>query len=275
MKYKLISCDFDKTLTSKLDVIPQKNIIAIKNYIEHGGIFCLNTGRSLDSLLSRLAETELKDVDLPSVCDQGGRAYINHMSKCIMANPFEHDYIINVVKLLESLPIGFILYGESGIVYGGNSKTMIYFVNLLRLKDNSLKVKKVSDYLLANPSKQIYKINIFKIAKDITYYVKKINEVFPGLHWVSDGELFSETVPSKVDKGLGHLKLCEYFNIDVKDTIAIGDSLNDLEMIEVAGLGISVGNGCKQLKEIANLVVEDSDDSAVSLVIERVLTDSI
>jgi phosphoglycolate phosphatase len=53
-------------------------------------------------------------------------------------------------------------------------------------------------------------------------------------------------------------------DLEASDFVAIGDSANDVEMFEVAGFGIAVGNGDAQIKEIANYITEASfGDGAV------------
>ncbi|MGL5617623.1 MAG: YcsE-related riboflavin metabolism phosphatase [Metamycoplasmataceae bacterium] len=52
-------------------------------------------------------------------------------------------------------------------------------------------------------------------------------------------------------------RLAEQLNLDTKQIIAFGDGENDMEMIEMVGLGIAMGNAIDKLKEIANDVAED------------------
>lgn len=62
----------------------------------------------------------------------------------------------------------------------------------------------------------------------------------------------------KINKGIGLQKLAALMDLETCDFVAIGDSANDVEMFEVAGFGIAVGNGDAQIKEIANYVTEAS-----------------
>jgi len=56
----------------------------------------------------------------------------------------------------------------------------------------------------------------------------------------------------EVNKGTGLLKVAELMGIEPEDFIAIGDSVNDVEMLEVAGFGIAVGNGDPELRSVAD-----------------------
>ena len=50
---------------------------------------------------------------------------------------------------------------------------------------------------------------------------------------------------------------------DLKDTFAFGDSRNDLEMLEAAGVAVVMGNGSKEAKEAADYVTTDLDEDGI------------
>jgi hydroxymethylpyrimidine pyrophosphatase-like HAD family hydrolase len=64
------------------------------------------------------------------------------------------------------------------------------------------------------------------------------------------GELTQENV----HKGKAILELALYLGVSQKDTIAIGDSANDMEMLETAGVGIAMGNASPEVKDAADEV---------------------
>lgn len=59
---------------------------------------------------------------------------------------------------------------------------------------------------------------------------------------------------TKINKGIGLEKLAGLMGLKAREFVAIGDSVNDVEMFEASGLGIAVGNGDEQIKEIADYV---------------------
>ena len=68
----LLSCDFDRTLTAPDSTIPQRNLDAIRYFMENGGAFTVNTGRSL--VMSR-ALLDRVPVNAPVILYNGGAAY--------------------------------------------------------------------------------------------------------------------------------------------------------------------------------------------------------
>ena len=63
---------------------------------------------------------------------------------------------------------------------------------------------------------------------------------------------------TKINKGVGLMKLASMMGLKSEDFVAIGDSENDVEMFEVSGFGIAVGNGDEIIKEAADYVTEAS-----------------
>ncbi len=49
-------------------------------------------------------------------------------------------------------------------------------------------------------------------------------------------------------KGNGLYTLAEYLNISVENTVAIGDGLNDVSMMEKANISIAMGNAVEEIK---------------------------
>ena len=68
------------------------------------------------------------------------------------------------------------------------------------------------------------------------------------------GAINGELINKAFNKGLAVERLRAYLGIPIDDTIAFGDSMNDLEMIQTAKLGICMGNGSEALKKIADEV---------------------
>ncbi len=66
-----------------------------------------------------------------------------------------------------------------------------------------------------------------------------------------------------VSKGKALEFIAERIGIDTKDFVAIGDSENDIEMLEVAGFGIAVANADLKLKEVADMVTSKPDGDGV------------
>lgn len=72
-----------------------------------------------------------------------------------------------------------------------------------------------------------------------------------------------------IDKGKGLLLLAKMLGIPPAQTMAIGDSSNDLPMLQAAGLSVAMGNATAQAKAAAHALTADNDHDGVALAIER------
>ncbi len=70
-------------------------------------------------------------------------------------------------------------------------------------------------------------------------------------------------VDENVSKGKALKFIAENLGIDVENFAAIGDSENDMDLFEVAGIGIAVANAHLKLKEIADIVTSKPDGDGV------------
>ena len=68
------------------------------------------------------------------------------------------------------------------------------------------------------------------------------------------GIVNGELINRAFSKGDGLKRICACLGVDTADTIAFGDSLNDLSLLEAAGTGVCMGNGNKALKKHADIV---------------------
>ena len=63
--------------------------------------------------------------------------------------------------------------------------------------------------------------------------------------------------------------LCRHMGIKNEDTYAIGDSVNDLDMLSFVGHGIAMGNGTPPAKEAAEFVTTDIYDDGIKHAMEH------
>lgn len=72
----------------------------------------------------------------------------------------------------------------------------------------------------------------------------------------ASGKIAGEITPSVVNKAAGIQSILTKEEIDKKDVIAVGDSDNDIEMLQLAGCGIAMGNGNEAVKAAADYVTK-------------------
>lgn len=81
-------------------------------------------------------------------------------------------------------------------------------------------------------------------------------------------DFLAELVLSDITKASGIERLIGYLGDNVDSVVAIGDGPNDIEMIQYASIGIAMGNGCDELKSIADFVTDDIESDGLRKAIE-------
>ncbi|MNJ68393.1 putative phosphatase [compost metagenome] len=85
----------------------------------------------------------------------------------------------------------------------------------------------------------------------------------PSVHVTKSKPNFLEFMHNEGTKGHALKFIANHFGCGLNETIAIGDSWNDHEMLEAAGLGIAMGNAIPALKEIADYVTLSNNEDGV------------
>jgi len=78
-----------------------------------------------------------------------------------------------------------------------------------------------------------------------------------------------EFTAANVNKGLGLKFLAKELGISIEETMAVGDSGNDAEMLMAAGLGVAMENASKEIKAIADVVTLTNEECGVAHAIEQ------
>ena len=80
---------------------------------------------------------------------------------------------------------------------------------------------------------------------------------------------FIEINDKGISKGVSLDSLCKKFGLTNENVMALGDGLNDLSMIEFAGMGVAVDNANPTLKEAANFISKSNDEDGFAYAIEK------
>ena len=85
--------------------------------------------------------------------------------------------------------------------------------------------------------------------------VKLLEQHFPQVKCpMFAGKVGADIVEQEASQAEGLKRLCSYWGIDIRNTAAFGDSMNDVEIAKEAGIGIAMGNSVEELKKEADYV---------------------
>lgn len=85
---------------------------------------------------------------------------------------------------------------------------------------------------------------------------------------ISDPHLIQIIHPS-VDKGAALARVAEYYGVEQRHVMAVGDAPNDAGMLRWAGLGAAMANGWRVTREAADVIVKSNDKDGVAHAINR------
>jgi len=111
--------------------------------------------------------------------------------------------------------------------------------------------------------RQIKNIDVLEVAHLSRKLIKEGTRIVPIEYF------YTEITNKNVNKWNAIAFLIEQLGIRKEEVMAIGDNVNDIEMIKNAGLGIAVNNSAPYIKEIADVIVLDNNSNGVAEAINR------
>lgn len=91
--------------------------------------------------------------------------------------------------------------------------------------------------------------------------LRDVEQNFPELKILRMGAFGgADVIPRENGKDKAMLQILEYYGASRADAVAIGDSMNDMDILKAAGLGIAMGNAMQELKDAADYVAKPIDE---------------
>ena len=94
-------------------------------------------------------------------------------------------------------------------------------------------------------------------------------EPLNGMSFYRSKPTYLEVVPSSGSKRQAVSFLCARYGIPKDEVLAIGDSENDLDMIQYAGIGVAMGNASASVKNAADFVTRTNDEDGAAFAIHN------
>lgn len=274
---KLLALDVDGTLFGTDGKITEASIEAMKAARNKGIQIVLASGRDYDGL----PWEQLQEVDIDYVITTNGSAvYRTCDRKCLAEECLDAEKMIPIFTYILSQKVYLSVFIDGVNYTPAECAEYIDRMDLPEYVKNSLldNGHKLDDLLgyIGDHDARIQKATLnFQSNQDGTYLnrgnVKQYLEKCPDIHVVDGGFANLEFTRSGINKSTGLKFLCEYLGIALRDTMAIGDSENDIEMLRETGLGIAMGNAVDAAKEAADDVTLTNSEDGVAKAIQKYL----
>lgn len=251
---KIIFLDIDGTIRDFDGYIPDSTVKSVVRARKNGHKVCISTGRPLCQI-----EKRVMDIGFDGVISGSG-TYVEYEGKCVLHKFIKQEvylelceYLLknNCVIELQTAQESFILRSELhefraigeriGKKLGNKAKELASMPVIMDDYRDIGKVEKILFFGNELSNEEIIKIwgNQFHIVP---------------LSIPNSERYGGEITEADVNKAQGILSVLEASGYGRSDVIAIGDSENDLEMLELAAVGVSMGNGSSVIKRAADIV---------------------
>jgi len=281
--YKLITIDIDGTLLNSSGEVTERNKQAIQRALKKNINVVLTSGRMPKAILPIANEINCNKY---LISGNGASIYDIQKDEIIYSNYMSKKKILQIIDICEKNSMFYNVYTNDSILTKALNYNILFYHNENKKKaeDKKIKINIVDDmysYIeqydkddllkitICDSDKMIFNsiINKLKTINDIDileieHMSKKIIQ-----HGTDEFEIsyfYTEISNQNVNKWSAIEELMKILNITKEEVIAIGDNINDKEMIENAGVGIVTGNSSPSMKEIANDVVSTNDESGVA-----------
>lgn len=245
MNRKLLFFDIDGTLWDFHNVIPESTVDAIRRARANGHLAFINSGRSRAFINSQ----ELIDIGFDGIVSGCG-TMIEYDNEVIFYHRLENNFVAKVIQTVRSFSFKPVLEGRHYLYVDDSEFGNEPYGKKLK-RDLGDKLLSISD----NWGK--WEISKLSCATKPNEHEGCMTALKDDFEFMVHSPEVVEMTPAGFNKGSAIRHLCERFDVDIADTVAFGDSANDLTMLRAAGTAVVMGNGSDVAKEIADFVTDD------------------
>ncbi len=268
MKYKLIVADLDGTLLDDRQAIGGETRRLIDEFRARGGHFSLATGRMEDSCRKYVEELAITG---PVILYNGAKVVDLRQDREYFAASLDLETARVAVAALRAYPWDVLVYKDGKILVRELTPTLAEYAR----KDGvPWQVVGDLDAILDRPPTKILIIGDDSEGKFAEFAAACGASLGRPLNTVRSEVNYLEILPPGASKGAALAEMVRIIGVSLQETVAIGDHLNDLVMVEMAGKGVAVANAHPDLKRRADYVTRATDTAGVAEVIRLVLSEA-
>lgn len=272
---RLIAFDMDGTvLDDHKKILPETKEI-LERAARQGIILLPATGRPFCGLSEEIHH--LDGVKYAMTCNGAG-IYETDSGVCIYEESMELDEFLPMLRRLDALEVAADPFLKGEAVMNEEKWPLVKQMHLTPELERYMRTsrKMVADLpsYLRMRGDAVEKLTInFVIEQDGTRrdYDKVLSVLadYPEYHAVPGGMDNIEVTKKGISKGSGLCWLGQHLGIATEEMIAFGDSGNDLEMLQTAGIGVAMGNAEREAKEIADYVTGTNNENGIMKALQK------
>ncbi len=271
MKYRLLALNIDGTLLRSNSRLSRETKDAIE-YVKRKGVYVtLVTERPFPS-----AKKVAKALRLDNfLITHDGSFISSEVDNPIFERRLHEDKTFHIAEVLENYHCHIRLMHEKYSI--GNKvrqKNQLIAKMTIGLGEPLFYpvtfVDSICEYLLNNPIAPPKIQAEFFDKEERDSALQELEAEIPGINMFSSKDNCLEIVSETCSKARGLQFLGNHLGISLSEMVAIGASENDLDMITQVGLGVSMGNASKHVRQAADWVTRSNNQNGVSYMVREV-----
>lgn len=264
---KILFSDLDGTLLKDNKTVSEKNKAAINKLIEEGNYFAICTGRPVASGRRVAKELGLNTPGCYMICFNGGVVYDCAADRVLKEYSLLLNDVYRLFEAAEKEGLHIHTYNDTDILSLKHTKELDYY----RFKSNMTYkiISNLVDGIDKAPQKCLL-CNLDSQEKLLKFQADNMEWTKQNMNCFFSCQEYLEYVPKGIDKGSSIEYLCDFLNIPLENSVAVGDERNDISMIQAAHVGVAMKNSHEDVFAFADYVTEhDNNHDAIAEVIEK------
>lgn len=264
MTYKMIVLDLDDTLLRDDHTISERTKNALMAAQEQGVKVVLASGRPTYGMNRIAEELKLNEYGSYILSFNGAKIIEAETRKEHYSSTLPAEMVHRLYEISQAEGVGIHTYVKDWIITENEHP-----YTLKEGEITGLPVRKVTSFV-ESVTEPVVKVLMVEDPEKLIKVEAKLKKEFNGtLSIMRSKPYFLEFLEEGVTKGSSLNALIQTLGIKREEVIAIGDSYNDLAMIEFAGLGVAMGNAPDDIKEAADHVTDTNMNDGLAKVVEE------
>ncbi|HMM19089.1 MAG TPA: Cof-type HAD-IIB family hydrolase [Selenomonadales bacterium] len=261
---KLIVLDLDGTLLDSNKKIPESTVQYIKK-VSGQGIKVVVASSRMPA--GALPVYEQLGITTPLIALGGSYVFIPGNGEVLYNQPMTLPDYQYAVRLLEKHQTYFKVYGRKYFYIRNMDERTRIFSQTHHSPCRSMEGESLA--VIPEPAYNLFALDIADGLLQL--YYGELRKHCPQLQVFAEGKTGLGLVDKQAGKENALLAISEYYGCKLENILAIGNECNDVKMIQWAGIGLAMANGCEEIKKIADAVVGDNDHLGVENALKQYL----
>ena len=261
MNVDFVALDLDGTLIGRDTRLSPRIRTCVAAVLSQGTAICIVTGRMFRAAAPFVRELGLR---APTICYQGAWVVEGESGRRILDRPIAAPLVEEILDEFNSEDLHLQLYADDRYYCERNNRFAELYASLAGVAPI---VAPMRERFAGRSATKAVVVSDPDIAAEVELRARR--RCGERLYITRSYPEFVEMLDPTVDKGSALAFVAERSGIPMERVLAIGDSWNDLPMIERAGIGVAMGNAPVEVRERADAVVGRVDEDGVCDALER------